>query len=74
MTSLDISIFGHATKEAIKAQFIAKIGSQTKPIEDERQFAMNRRLKSYDGKFSPLHYVWYIKSDVFLLTFSVSTR
>ncbi|KAI8952986.1 putative cytochrome P450 [Xylaria longipes] len=46
-TTLDYDIFGHATIDAIKTQYIAKIGQQIGPASDEAAYAFNKHFGRY---------------------------
>ncbi|ATY60728.1 Cytochrome P450 [Cordyceps militaris] len=52
-TSLDYDIFGHATINAIKTQYIAKIGQQIEPAANEAAYAFHKHFGSYD-EYTPL--------------------
>ncbi|KAI6777653.1 cytochrome P450 [Emericellopsis cladophorae] len=46
-TSLNYDIFGHATIDAIKTQYIAKIGQQIEPAASEAAYAFHMHFGSY---------------------------
>lgn len=46
-TSLDYDIFGHATIDAIKTQYITKIGQQIEPAASEAAYAFHTHFGSY---------------------------
>lgn len=46
-TSLDYDIFAHATIDAIKAQYIAKIGQQIGPASNEASYAFIKHFGGY---------------------------
>ncbi|KAI3331469.1 putative cytochrome P450 [Xylariaceae sp. AK1471] len=46
-TTLDYDIFGHATIDAIKTQYIAKIGQQIGPASKEAAYAFNKHFGRY---------------------------
>lgn len=48
-TSLDYDIFAHATIDAIKAQYIAKIGQQIGPASNEASYAFIKHFGGYQG-------------------------
>jgi hypothetical protein len=50
-TTLDYDIFAHATIDAIKTQYIAKIGQQIGPASKEAAYAFNKHFGRYHGKF-----------------------
>ncbi|KAI0905326.1 putative cytochrome P450 [Ustulina deusta] len=46
-TTLDYDIFAHATIDAIKAQYIARIGQQIGPASNEASYAFNKHFGRY---------------------------
>ncbi|KAL9084933.1 MAG: hypothetical protein Q9159_004977 [Coniocarpon cinnabarinum] len=46
-TTLDYDIFGHATIDAIKTQYITKIGSQIEPASNEAAYAFHKHFGTY---------------------------
>ncbi len=48
-TTLDYDIFAHATIDAIKAQYIARIGQQIGPASNEASYAFNKHFGRYQG-------------------------
>ncbi|KAK8141417.1 hypothetical protein G3M48_010568 [Beauveria asiatica] len=52
-TSLDYDIFGHATIDAIKTQYIAKIGQQIEPAANEAAYAFHKHFGSY-SEYTPV--------------------
>jgi len=51
-TTLDYDIFGHATINAIKTQYIAKIGQQIDPARNEAAYAFNKHFGRYQGQLT----------------------
>ncbi|KAI0508447.1 putative cytochrome P450 [Xylaria bambusicola] len=49
-TTLDYDIFAHATIDAIKAQYIARIGQQIGPASNEASYAFIKHFGRYQGK------------------------
>ncbi|EED13645.1 cytochrome P450, putative [Talaromyces stipitatus ATCC 10500] len=47
-TTLDYEIFNHSTIDAIKTQYIAKIGQQIGPASDEASYAFNKHFGRYE--------------------------
>lgn len=48
-TTLDYDIFAHATIDAIKAQYIARIGQQIGPAANEASYAFIKHFGRYEG-------------------------
>ena len=61
---MDYDIFGHAFVDAVKTQFISKIGSQIGPALNEAMYAFDQHFDSYPGSY---HYDLLHSIDFWLM-------
>ncbi|KAI8630064.1 putative cytochrome P450 [Xylariaceae sp. FL1651] len=67
-TTLDYDIFGHATIDAIKAQYIAKIGQQIGPASNEASYAFIKHFGRYQGSCILLRMITHLPKILELVT------